>query len=64
MEMPIVSRPSKIKIHAQPPLLPMPFIFSIAYASKPPNEPARAAALKKIAWRMPNSLRLYQLKIG
>lgn len=46
--------------HAQPGFPPMPSIFAIAAASSPPNEPATAAAEKKIADLMPNSLLLYQ----
>jgi hypothetical protein len=53
-------RGTKMKIHAQPGLPPIPSIFAIAAASKPPKLPASAAAEKKIADRMPNSLRLYQ----
>jgi hypothetical protein len=42
------------------PLSPTQFIFSMAAASSPPKEPATAAALKKMAARIPNSERLYQ----
>jgi hypothetical protein len=35
-------------------------MFWMAAASSPPKEPAKAAALKKTAARMPNSERLYQ----
>jgi hypothetical protein len=38
----------------------MPFICAIPAARRPPKEPARAAAEKKMAARMPNSERLYQ----
>jgi hypothetical protein len=55
-----VAKPSRMKIHAHPGLPPTPSMFSMAAASSPPNDPARAAALKKIAARTPNSDRLYQ----
>src|ERR1700742_2719364 len=51
----IVARPSKMKIHAQPGLPPIPSICTMAAASRPPKDPARAAAEKKMAARMPNS---------
>jgi hypothetical protein len=35
-------------------------MFEMAAASNPPNEPASAAAEKKMAERNPNSFRLYQ----
>ena len=53
-------RDTKMKIHAHPGFPPMPSIFAIAAANKPPKLPASAAAEKKIADRIPNSLRLYQ----
>jgi hypothetical protein len=49
-----------MNIQAHPGLPPMPSIFAIAAASKPPKLPASAAAEKKMADRIPNSLRLYQ----
>jgi len=51
---------SMMKIQAQPSLPPIPSINAIAAASNPPNEPANAAAEKKIAARNPSSERLYQ----
>ena len=45
---------------AQPAFPPIPFICAIAAANKPPKLPAKAAAEKKIAARIPNSDRLYQ----
>jgi len=56
----IVARPSRMKIHAQPGFPPTPSMLAMAAASKPPNEPAKAAALKKMAARIPNSDRRYQ----
>src|ERR1051326_2443336 len=56
----IVKRPSRMKIQAQPGLPPTPFMLVIAAASNPPNDPATAAAEKKIAARTPNSDLLYQ----
>jgi hypothetical protein len=47
---PMVTIPSTMKIHAQPGRPARPLSFSIAAASKPPNEPEKAAAEKKIAW--------------
>lgn len=55
-----VARPSRMKIQAQPGLPPTPSICTMAAASRPPNDPARAAAEKKMAARTPNSERLYQ----
>ena len=49
-----------MKIHAHPALCPMPDINPMAAARSPPKEPETAAALKKMAARMPNSERLYQ----
>jgi len=43
----------------QPGLPPTPFICAIPAAKSPPNDPASAAAEKKMAARMPSSLRLY-----
>jgi hypothetical protein len=51
---------TKMKIQAHPGLPPIPSICAIAAASKPPKLPASAAAEKKMADRIPNSLRLYQ----
>ena len=56
----MVKRPSKMKIQAQPGLPPTPSKLAIAAASRPPKLPARAAAEKKMARRMPNSFLLYQ----
>jgi hypothetical protein len=44
----------------QPGLPPTPFICAIPAARRPPNDPASAAAEKKMAARIPSSLRLYQ----
>jgi hypothetical protein len=44
-----VAKPSRMKIHCQPLRPPIPVIFAMAAASKPPKDPAKAAALKKIA---------------
>ena len=54
-----VANPSKMKIHAHPCFPPIPPILPIAAASKPPNDPDTAAAEKKIADLIPNSLRLF-----
>jgi len=47
--MPTVMMPSIMKIHAQPGRPPLPFRFSIAAARRPPKEPEKAAAEKKMA---------------
>jgi len=60
MAMQSVTRPSIMKIQDQPCRPPSPSILSIAHARRPPQEPATAAAEKKVAARMPNSERLYQ----
>jgi len=57
--MTIVARPSRINIHAQPGFPPTPSIFAMAAARSPPKDPAKAAAEKNTAERMPNSLLLY-----
>jgi hypothetical protein len=51
LTMPIrtVARPSRMKIQDQPGSPPTPFILAMAAARRPPKEPARAAALKKMA---------------
>lgn len=46
----IVKRPSRMKIQAQPGWPRIPSIFSMAAARRPPKEPERAAAEKKIAF--------------
>jgi len=51
-----------MKIQAQPGFPPIPSIFDIAAASSPPKAPEAVAAEKKMAARVPNSERLYQLQ--
>lgn len=52
---------SKGQVMATYPSYPAtPFIWVIAAAKRPPNEPASAAAEKKSAARKPSSCRLYQ----
>jgi hypothetical protein len=48
---PTVMMPSIMKIQAQPGRPALPFRFSIAAARRPPKEPEKAAAEKKIAWK-------------
>lgn len=52
-----------MKIHCQPWRLPMPSIFMIPKAKRPPKAPAAVAAEKKMAMRRPHSWRLYHKEI-
>jgi hypothetical protein len=49
MPMRTVAKPSRMKIQDQPGRPPTPFMFARAAARRPPKDPAKAAALKKIA---------------
>jgi hypothetical protein len=46
---PTVTTPSMMKIHAQPGLPPRPSRCAIAAARRPPKDPEKAAAEKKMA---------------
>jgi hypothetical protein len=49
-----VISPSRMKIHDQPGLPPMPLICDIARANRPPKAPANVAAEKNKAIRRPH----------
>jgi hypothetical protein len=53
----IVAAPSSMKIHAHPGIPNFLLRLKIAAARRPPKDPLKAAAEKKMAWNCQHSLR-------